>query len=263
MKNGCLFVLTFISCILFSNGVYTQDHGIWDSGEIDFEKKVNIYKVLDEFYSDDHYPQMKQFAIDYRQKSAATQSSFFTLSFNDSLTSYKPTTVNGSMKPPTGKFLSLMAFGNSVFSNLVRHQSLTKKEILGQEYLIRDSLKRIVWKIVDEQREIAGFNCRRANGIFMDSIYVVAFYTDQIMTPGGPESFTGLPGMILELAIPYYHVSWFATDVRKTKPILSDILLTRSGKALVNKDLEKFFADEANFKDGGKHSEYNIVMGLL
>ncbi len=47
----------------------------------------------------------------------------------------------------------------------------------------------------------------------MDSIYVVAFYTDEILTTGGPESFTGLPGMILGIAIPHEHVSWFATKV--------------------------------------------------
>jgi GLPGLI family protein len=48
---------------------------------------------------------------------------------------------------------------------------------------------------------IAGFNCRRANAMIMDSIYVVAFYTDEILTTGGPESFSGLPGMILGVAL--------------------------------------------------------------
>jgi GLPGLI family protein len=47
----------------------------------------------------------------------------------------------------------------------------------------------------------------------MDSIYVVAFYTDQIPVSGGPESFTGLPGMILGVALPYEHITWFATKV--------------------------------------------------
>jgi GLPGLI family protein len=32
----------------------------------------------------------------------------------------------------------------------------------------------------------------------MDSVFIVAFYTDQIVTSGGPESFNELPGMILD-----------------------------------------------------------------
>ena len=47
----------------------------------------------------------------------------------------------------------------------------------------------------------------------MDSIYVVAFYSDEIPVSGGPESFSGLPGMILGLALPHENVTWFATKV--------------------------------------------------
>ncbi len=57
---------------------------------------------------------------------------------------------------------------------------------------MQDSTRKITWKITDEMREIAGFSCRRANAIMLDSIYVVAFYTDQIPVSGGPESFSGL-----------------------------------------------------------------------
>jgi hypothetical protein len=39
------------------------------------------------------------------------------------------------------------------------------------------------------------------------------FIPESITTSGGPESFTGLPGMILGLAIPHEHITWFATKV--------------------------------------------------
>ncbi|ULT40412.1 GLPGLI family protein [Niabella defluvii] len=42
---------------------------------------------------------------------------------------------------------------------------------------------------------------------------MVAFYTDEIITKAGPESFNGLPGMILGLAIPHQHITIFATSV--------------------------------------------------
>ena len=34
-----------------------------------------------------------------------------------------------------------------------------------------------------------------------DTVYVVAFYTEDIPVSGGPEMFGGLPGMILELTV--------------------------------------------------------------
>ncbi|SJN18479.1 hypothetical protein FM107_01375 [Sphingobacterium sp. JB170] len=41
----------------------------------------------------------------------------------------------------------------------------------------------------------------------------MAFYSESIIPTGGPESFCGLPGMILGVALPHENVSWFATKV--------------------------------------------------
>ena len=90
---------------------------------------------------------------------------------------------------------------------------MSQKTVFEQTFLVEDTLRRIKWKITDETRPIAGFNCRRANALIMDSICVVAFYTDEILTTGGPESFSGLPGMILGIALPHEHITWFATKV--------------------------------------------------
>jgi GLPGLI family protein len=50
---------------------------------------------------------------------------------------------------------------------------LRYNDIVGEKIIVQDSMKRIKWKITDEYREIAGYNCRRANGITPDSIYVI------------------------------------------------------------------------------------------
>jgi GLPGLI family protein len=97
---------------------------------------------------------------------------------------------------------------------------------------VSDSTRKINWKITNEIRNIAGYDCRRANAIIMDSIYVVAFYTDKIPVSGGPESFSGLPGMILGVALPYEHVTWFASSVTE-QPVGEDKLKAPTkGKAL-------------------------------
>jgi GLPGLI family protein len=78
---------------------------------------------------------------------------------------------------------------------------------------LEDSIPEYQWKYLSEFREIAGFNCRKAATILFDSIYIIAFYTEAIPISGGPESFTGLPGMVLGVVIPRLHVTWFATKV--------------------------------------------------
>lgn len=42
---------------------------------------------------------------------------------------------------------------------------------------------------------------------------VIAFFTDEILCNGGPEFFHGLPGMILGVAIPRMHTTWYATKL--------------------------------------------------
>lgn len=80
-------------------------------------------------------------------------------------------------------------------------------------FSVSDSIPDFQWKIHDEIRQIAGYNCRKATTVINDSVIVIAFYSDEIMVSSGPESFGGLPGMILGLAVPRLYSSWFATKV--------------------------------------------------
>ena len=96
--------------------------------------------------------------------------------------------------------------------------------------MIKDSLQKISWKLTNEIRNIAGYTCWRANAIVMDSIYVVAFYAEEITCTSGPEGFTGLPGMILGVALPSQHISWFATKVTPNQQTLIVLSPPNEGK---------------------------------
>lgn len=56
-------------------------------------------------------------------------------------------------------------------------------------------------------------------GKISDSVYVFAFYTDEILISGGPCSVNGLPGMILGLTVPRLYTSWIATKVTLANPV--------------------------------------------
>ncbi|MFS8082851.1 MAG: GLPGLI family protein [Ginsengibacter sp.] len=88
-----------------------------------------------------------------------------------------------------------------------------QKSFYGSIVNVADSIPKLLWKLDNEYRVIAGFNCRKAVAIMFDSVYVFAFYTEEITLPGGPASFHGLPGTILGVTIPRLYTSWIATKV--------------------------------------------------
>lgn len=105
---------------------------------------------------------------------------------------------------------------SNVFSRLVSFGD--------DELLLHDTIPQVKWKYTDEYREIAGYECRRANGLIQDSIYVVAFFSNQIAVSGGPELVQGLPGMILGLSVPSLNINMFATKVELTNQSVSSQL---------------------------------------
>lgn len=198
-------------------------------GRIEFERKVNLYSRIDDYWwltpdtKDNIKKNMPQFRTTY-----------FDLQFNGSKTLYKP---GREAEPTKGFYGGDPADNNVVLSNLGTGQTTAEKHVFEQTFLVQDSTRKVEWKITNETRNIAGFDCRRANAIILDSIYVVAFYTDAITTTGGPESFNGLPGMILGLALPHEHVTWFATKVF-TEAIPENALIPPTkGKKVTTKEL--------------------------
>jgi GLPGLI family protein len=69
-----------------------------------------------------------------------------------------------------------------------------QKQIVGTNFVVEDSIPNIQWKLTNEHREIAGYNCRKAVGKIYDDVYVFAFYTDDIIISGGPCSINKLTG---------------------------------------------------------------------
>jgi GLPGLI family protein len=194
MKFICLFEL-FVFFLLDS--VNSQTGKFISAGKIEFERKINLYSM----YSGE--PQMLE-AL--KKNSFQFKTELFTLDFNEEKTFYSP----GEQSPENNKFQKIPADNNIVFSQLDKNLKVSKKQIFDKTLVVLDTIKQVQWKLTNEKRQIIGFDCRRANGIILDSIYIVAFFTEEILTKGGPESFNGLPGMILGVAIPQQHITWFA-----------------------------------------------------
>jgi len=112
-----------------------------------------------------------------------------------------------------------------------------QKNVNGSTLNVEDSIAQIDWKITNESRVIAGFNCRKAIGKIMDSVYVFAFYTDEIIIPGGPCTVHGLPGLVLGLTIPRLYSSYIATKVMVNGVPVTEIKPVASKKHYTLKSL--------------------------
>ena len=165
-------------------------------GKIIFERKINQWANNDGSFAEELKKSVPQFKLD-----------LFSLDFNNDKSIYH------ALSEVKKNLFNETALNNIVYSNFLNDESVAQKNIFEKTYLIKDNLSKIKWKIKDDFREIAGFNCRRATAILFDSVFVVAFYTDKITLPGGPESFNGLPGTILGIVINRLHTTWYATKV--------------------------------------------------
>jgi GLPGLI family protein len=91
----------------------------------------------------------------------------------------------------------------------------------------------------------------------LDTVFVVAFYAEQIIPSGGPESFAGLPGMILGLAVPRLFTTWFATKLEVMDVKETVLTPPKKGKKTTTSDLKVQL--KPSMKDWGKMGAKNML----
>jgi GLPGLI family protein len=222
-------------------------------GRIEFERKINVHRQ--------HEPEKGEddtWYKEYISKLPKFHNSYFDLYFSDDKTVYKHNRDGDGPK----NFWGLgPAKENTIMVDLQKQLFTGAKRVFEENYLVQDSTRKLEWKMTDETRAIAGFECRKAVAKICDSVYVVAFYTDEIMVSGGPESFNGLPGMILGLAIPRLYTTWFATKVQLIEPKEAELAAPSKGKKINGKSLETIL--QKSLKDWGKDGQRNIWWAML
>ncbi len=223
MKKKLLIVLPVLFCVTqFSNAQFIL------KGKIEFEKTVNIHKQMD--LGDDGW------AATFKKQTPEYKHSYFNLVFAEGKTLYSPGRESNEKPTPFGEG---PATANIVYSDFGNQKTVAAKQVFDESFLIQDSLRKYQWHITRDTRKIAGFECKRAFTVIMDSIFVVAFYTDEIVSSGGPESFQGLPGMILGVVIPRMYTNWYATKVELEQVKEAGIAPPKKGKTTDYPGMEK------------------------
>ena len=221
----------------------------------------------------------------------------FILNFDKSASIYKeeekldaPGEGQGGMRMMS----NMMGGGGTYYKNVKDKSYTVNKEFMGKEFLVKDSLPKLNWKMESETRMIGGYNCFKATAVmpvsksdfknfrlkkkeepkegevkkeddskktnFLDEIdipkelTITAWYTPEIPVNQGPEGYWGLPGLILE-------VNDGKTSVLCSKVVLNskekvEIKAPSNGKVISQKDY-----DETVVKKMQEMSEMNQGRG--
>jgi len=228
-------------------------------GVIEFERNTNMYAVIGKHMRADNTFGQKFFE-QFKKTNPQFKILKSTLYFSKDKTLFKPEEDQSGSNSYLSSGPDLNQI-NTTYTELNQLIQTSRKKVFEENFIVKDTVRKINWKITNETREIAGYQCRRANAIVLDSIYVVAFYTDQIPVSGGPESFSGLPGMILGVALPHDNISWFAKSVTDKSVEASVIMPPTKGKLTDNKGMVKI-VNEA-LKDWGDDAKSYLKWLLL
>ena len=213
-------LITTIILLVFVNSFGQQFQGIAYYTSKTQLKDFNIT-------SNDLTPEMKEQMMEKMKKAFEKT---YILSFSNSESVYQEEekletpNVSGSVK--------VRLFSGSdrskLYKNLKEQQYVSEEDIFGKEFLITDSLQKMNWKMMDEQKKIGEYTCYKAQLIipvseedwqryeankqkkevgkttFLDmkapkESIIEAWYTLDIPVANGPAKYWGLPGLILEL----------------------------------------------------------------
>lgn len=196
-----------------------------DKGLIEYQVVVNNHKAM----GDGTWAEM------FKDKIPKLSTSYYQLTFDANKSIYLFNRKDEKTKSP---WTNGEAEDDIWYNDYSSEKFIQQKNIFGETYILSDSLKNTKWKITNESRMIAGFNCRKAVGVLFDSVYVFAFYTDEITVSGGPMSLHGLPGMILGITIPRMFSSWVASKIEINGIDYSKINAPTKGKKKKPVELE-------------------------
>lgn len=219
--NKRIYISLFILAVSFTA---KAQQIFLDKVSIDFAKTVSVWPLIKEIE-----PQWFEEGKDHMPKETI---SYFNFTSDGTRSLYKRTK---EAEIPRGMWWQPFGDENVIYNDYNTGTTISQKPVFEETFLVQDSLTKIKWKLTPDTRIIAGFECRKAIGILYDSVAVFAFYTDEILVNGGPESITGLPGMILGIGIPRLHTTWFATKVQALNSVEPKALTPASKGKKTNK----------------------------
>jgi GLPGLI family protein len=177
-------------------------------GTIIYERKVDVHRRMQD-------AQMKAMVPQFQ----TTKSE---LVFNDNISVYKALPEDNAPDPFNngGGNVVMIKIGGPgdnvvLYKNYSNQKFLEQTELADKAYIIDDTIKASAWKLSDETKTVMNHACKKATMKTERGSDVTAWYTEDIPSPVGPDTFGGLPGTILLVDVNNGEMVYTATESKK------------------------------------------------
>ena len=189
-------------------------------GKISYERKINMHRNLPD-------PQMKSMIPEFRTDK-------FELIFNESVSLFRSVVDDEAPDPFAnaggggggGMRFNFRMPTTSTYTDMAKQMQYEERAFFEKEFLIVDSLKQYKWKLSEETKTIAKQLCKKATTMITapqvrmrvsiggagnntdtaantprapKETELVVWYAESIPVSFGPEGYSGLPGVIMEI----------------------------------------------------------------
>lgn len=217
----------------------------------------------------------------------------YILTFDKNTSIYKE---DEALAPPAAGggmvFISSAGGSGTLFKNIKDQLFTNQQETFGKQFIIKDQLQPIEWELHGETKNIGDYTCYKATyskqieassvmtfsssddedkdedskvSSEMKTITVTAWYTPQIPVSNGPESYQGLPGLILEINDGDLTILCSKITINPDKKI--EISEPKKGKQVSQKEYDdimkkkmKEMSEQNDRRDSGENS-FQIRIG--
>jgi GLPGLI family protein len=188
-------------------------------GKISYERKINMHRNLPD-------PQMKSMVPEFRTDK-------FELIFNENASLFRSVVDDEAPDPFAnagggggGMRMNFRMPTANTYTDLAKQMQYEERAFFEKEFLIIDSLKQYKWKLSEETKTIAKQLCKKATTMITapqmrmrvsvtsggnntdttantprapKETELVVWYAENIPVSFGPDSYSGLPGVIMEI----------------------------------------------------------------
>ena len=207
----------------------------------------------------------------------------YILTFNKYESIYKKQKELATPKPKSGFSIEIVDGNTFLYKNIQQKIYAQSQEEYGKKFLVKDKLIPLQWEITKETKMIGKYLCIKATAIKkiddfdkdynkkekQKEIKIVAWYTPEIPVNNGPELYSGLPGLILELHEDKMHyvcnkivLNPKEKTVIKT-PTKGKVMNQKDFDALMQKKQKEMMEQFKNQrkKKGGNGDSFSIIIG--
>ena len=249
-------------------------------GKISYERKINMHRTIPD-------PQMKAMIPEFRTDK-------FELLFNESASLFRSVVDEEAPDPFAnagggggGMRMNFRMPATATFTDIAKQTQYETRSFFEKEFLIVDSLKQFKWKLSEETKTIAKQLCKKATTMITapqmrmrvsragennsDSsasapikpreTELVVWYAENIPVSVGPDNYTGLPGVIMEMDLDNGATVTTAVEVSNKYPKKELVQPTKGEKmnrAQFQENMQKLMQD---MQRGGGGMMRNIRIG--